>query len=183
MNEFIFCFLLFTAKKTKFVCLFFRRIYGAPICLRFYLTFSKKSNQEVSLKVTLIQKLAWIILTPCKKLAIASEPFYSLTEIPMYLVTLNFFERFLNFLSSMSFKTSGRENSSFHKLLSDMKNPDKVLNQRCLYYLRLKNCVYYPKFCSFGNNFLSEKRSIIIIKFRFKYAVLHRAKKRWTKFY
>ena len=27
-------------KKTEFVRLFFGRIYGAPICLRFYLTFS-----------------------------------------------------------------------------------------------------------------------------------------------
>ena len=28
-------------QKNKFVGLFFRRIYGAPICLRFYLTFSR----------------------------------------------------------------------------------------------------------------------------------------------
>ena len=29
------------SKKTKFVCSFFGRIYGVPICLRLYLTFSR----------------------------------------------------------------------------------------------------------------------------------------------
>jgi hypothetical protein len=34
-------FLLFMAKKNKFVRSFFGRIYGAKICLRFYLTFRR----------------------------------------------------------------------------------------------------------------------------------------------
>jgi hypothetical protein len=41
-NNFFFAFLLFTAKKTKFVRSFFGRIYDMPICFRFYLTFKKK---------------------------------------------------------------------------------------------------------------------------------------------
>ena len=45
-NEFV-CFLPWKAKKQKktnlFVRSFFVRIYGSPICLRFYLTFSKLS--------------------------------------------------------------------------------------------------------------------------------------------
>ena len=39
-KNFFFAYLPFTAKKTKFVCLFFGRIYGGQICLKFYLTFS-----------------------------------------------------------------------------------------------------------------------------------------------
>ena len=42
MNEriwFFFCFFAFHGKKNKFVCSFFRRIYDAPICFRFYLAF------------------------------------------------------------------------------------------------------------------------------------------------
>ena len=43
-NEWIFAFLLFTAKKHKFVCLFYGRIYGTQICLWFYLTFTNCGN-------------------------------------------------------------------------------------------------------------------------------------------
>ena len=51
MNERICCFfafLLFTAKKNKFVCSFFGRMYGAQICLRFYLTFINLQRFEIS---------------------------------------------------------------------------------------------------------------------------------------
>ena len=43
MNERICFFLLWKAKKqkNKFIRLFFGRIYGAQICLQFYLTFRK----------------------------------------------------------------------------------------------------------------------------------------------
>ena len=40
INLFCFSFLLFTAKKHEFVRSFIGRIYCAPICLWFYLTFS-----------------------------------------------------------------------------------------------------------------------------------------------
>ena len=39
-----FCFLTLHGQKTKFVRSFFGRIYGALICLRFYLTFSKQCS-------------------------------------------------------------------------------------------------------------------------------------------
>ena len=36
------------AKKTEFVCSFFGRIYGAPICFWFYLTFSSLTGIKMS---------------------------------------------------------------------------------------------------------------------------------------
>ena len=53
-EEFVlFAFLL---KQIKFVCSFFRRIYGLPICFRFYLTF-RMHQRENQMVVTLIYGL------------------------------------------------------------------------------------------------------------------------------
>ena len=45
------------SKKTKFVRLFFGRIYGAQICLRFYLTFTMIACQSYS-NITIYYKSA-----------------------------------------------------------------------------------------------------------------------------
>ena len=69
---FFFAFLLFTAKKPhKFVRSFFGRIYGAPICFWFYLTFRcviwfhvqlKQKNLELTLALVLNEVLGYMLM-------------------------------------------------------------------------------------------------------------------------